>query len=289
MFSAPISRRALLTRGLLLLAPTLVRGKGKALPPSARIAALEAASGARIGVAAVDTGSGRTFFHRERERFLFCSTWKFLVVSALLARVDRGQENLARRVSIHRGDLVPHSPATGPHAGGQMTLASLCAAAITVSDNAASNLLLAAIGGLPAFNHYLRSIGDSVAHLDRVEPELNAPDGDKDTTSPLAMVEDMKRILVGDALKPASRRKLLNWLDANTTGAQMLRAGLPAHWKIGDKTGHGDNASNDVAIITPPWRAPILVAVYTMYPRGVEPKATVVPEIGRIVEKAFAN
>ena len=50
---------------------------------------LEAKVGGRVGVFAVDTGSGRQLAHRADERFPMCSTFKWALAAAVLARVDR--------------------------------------------------------------------------------------------------------------------------------------------------------------------------------------------------------
>jgi len=248
-----------------------------------RLDALEKRTGARIGLAAVDTGSGRGIFYREAERFLMCSTWKFPLVAAVLARVDAGTESLSRQVHFTKADLVPYAPVTSRHVDAGMTVGALCEAAITVSDNAAANLLLAAVGSFPGFNHFIRSLRDRTTRLDRNEPLVNRPDGDKDTTTPVAMLGDMKTILLGNVLSAASRQALMGWLAANTTGDTMLRAGLPRGWAVGDKTGHGDTATNDLAIATPPGRAPVLIAAFTA---GGD--AAALAEIGRTVAAAFS-
>jgi beta-lactamase class A len=81
----------------------------------------------------------------------------------------------------------------------------------------------------------------------------------------------MERILVGDALQPSSRDQLIAWLVANTTGDKRLRAGLPREWRVGDKTGSAGESANDIAIVWPLNRAPILIASYLA-------EATVPPE-----------
>lgn len=248
-----------------------------------RLDALEKRTGARVGLAAVDTGNGRAIFYREAERFLMCSTWKFPLVAAVLARVDAGKDDLSRLVRFGKSDLVPYAPVTSLHLDSGMTVGALCEAAITVSDNAAANLLLTAAGSFPGFNQFIRSLRDRTTRLDRNEPMVNRPDGDKDTTTPVAMLGDMKTILLGDVLSAASRQILLDWLAASTTGATMLRAGLPPDWTVGDKTGHGDTATNDLAIATPPGRKPVLIAAFTT---GGD--AAALAETGRIVASAFS-
>jgi beta-lactamase class A len=237
-------------------------------PETEQIAGIEQRVGGRIGVAVLDTASGRGFEYHASDRFPMCSTFKFLAAAAVLRRIDLKQEHIDGRISYTKGDLLEWAPITREHLGeGSMTLGALCAAAIEYSDNTAGNLLLRTIGGPAKLTEYVRSLGDSITRLDRVEPDLNsAIKGDeRDTTSPAAMLGDIKTLLLEDKLSPESRQRLTNWLVANTTGEKRLRAGLPPTWRIGDKTGTGDNgALGDIAIAWPPNRAPILIAVYSV-------------------------
>jgi beta-lactamase class A len=234
------------------------------------LAGLEARHGGRLGVAVLDTGSGARLERRAHERFAMCSTFKTLAAALVLARVDRNDERLDRRVVFAKGDLVTYSPVTEKRVGAPgMTLAELCEAAITLSDNTAGNLLLASVGGPAALTAYLRSIGDAVTRLDRIETDLNeaTPGDPRDTTTPAAMLETVRRVVVGDALgdvlSAASRERLTSWLVANRTGDARLRAGFPKDWRVGDKTGSGNHAAtNDVAVVWPPGRPPLVVAVY---------------------------
>jgi beta-lactamase class A len=110
-----------------------------------------------------------------------------------------------------------------------MTLAALCEATMTLSDNTAGNLVLKAIGGPAGFTAFARALGDPVTRLDRWEPGLNEarPGDPRDTTSPDAMAANLQRLALGDALSPRSRDRLVAWLVANTTGDARLRAGAP--------------------------------------------------------------
>ncbi|SDB91345.1 class A beta-lactamase [Paraburkholderia lycopersici] len=231
-----------------------------------QLAAIEAQTGGRLGVAMLDTASGRAQGWRMHERFPMCSTFKLLLASAVLTRKDHGGEDLARKIVYSHAQVVSYSPVSGPRAGGEgMTVAELCEAALTRSDNTAANLLLESIGGPAAVTAFARSIGDPVTRLDRNETTLNeAIAGDpRDTTTPAAMLADMRELLVGERLSAASREQLIAWLVANQTGDARLRAGLPKDWRTGDKTGTGDHGTaNDIAIVWPVGRAPILVATY---------------------------
>ncbi|TAN04253.1 MAG: class A beta-lactamase [Rhodanobacteraceae bacterium] len=250
-----------------------------------RLADLERVHGGRLGVAIFDTGSGRRIANRGDERFLMCSTFKLLLAAAVLARVDRGEEELDRRIVFDQSALLDWAPLTKQHVGPPgMTIAELCRAAITLSDNTAANLLLANIGGPAAVTRYARSLGDPVTLLDRIEPELNP----YDMTTPSAMLGDIQKLLLGDALTPASCKLLTHWMLDCQTGLQSLRAGLPPGWRIGDKTGQWDGnglgANNDIAIVWPPKRKPLLVTAYYMN-HATDPvgRKAVLAEVGRIV------
>jgi beta-lactamase class A len=272
--------------GLRLVEPVLpaVAGAGYG-DARARLAALERVHGGRLGVAILDTGSGRRVAHRDHERILMCSTFKLLLVSQVLTRVERGAAKLDHRIVFGKEVLLEYAPITKRHVGPPgMTIAALCEAAITVSDNTAANLLLASVGGPRAVTSYARGLGDAVTRLDRTEPTLNRPDGELDTTTPAAMLADMRKLLLGNALSPASRRLLTGWLLSNRISGDSLHAGLPADWREGDKTGSGRTASNDIAILWPPRRKPVLVtAYYENAGAGVAARQRVLAEVGRIV------
>jgi beta-lactamase class A len=258
-----------------------------------RIRSIEERTGARIGVAALDTGSGKSFDYRSQERFPMCSTFKFLAAAAVLKRVDAGKEKLDRFVSYGEKDILEYAPVTKAHlTDGGMTLDALCAAAIEQSDNTAGNLLLDVIGGPAGLTNFARSIGDETTKLDRKEPELNSaiPGDERDTTSPAAMCATMQRLLLGNALSDSSRRQLEDWLRHNETGALMIRAGIPKTWMVGDKTGRcGNGATNDVAIMRPPGRAPILVVIYSIGSTSpADDRAAIVAETARAVVESLS-
>ncbi len=258
----------LLGGSLLLAVAAPARAAPVSVPlalPRGRLAELERASGGRLGVAVLDGADGRFTGWREDERYPMCSTFKCLLAGAVLARVDRGEFGLDRRIPIGRDDLIAHSPVTERHVGPSgLTVADLCEATVTQSDNAAANLLLPLVGGPAGLTAMLRGWGDAITRLDRPEPHLNdVPTGDeRDTTTPRAMTAHLRHLVLGETLAPASRAQLTAWLVANRTGDHRLRAGLPKDWRVGDKTGSGPGTTNDVAVLWPPGRAPLLVATY---------------------------
>ena len=254
---------------------------------------IESGSGGRLGVAILDTGTQRHAEHRAAELFPMCSTFKLLAAAAVLKRCENGQDQLQRRIKFQASDLVTYSPVTKDHAGGDgMTLAELCAAALNYSDNTAANLLLASLGGPQALTAYARSIGDPVTRLDRIEPDLNeaVPGDPRDTTTPAAMLQNLRTLLFGEVLSAASKDQLTTWLLGNRTGDARLRAGLPPGWRCGDKTGSGERGStNDIGVIWPPQRAPVLVTVYlTETTAASEARNATLADVGRAIVRAFA-
>jgi len=272
------------------------KSAGAAFAPSlqSELTAIEARTGGRLGVAVLDTATQARFDHRGNERFLLCSTFKVLAVSALLKRVEAGREHLDRRVVIKRSDLVAYSAVTKDRVGDAMTLADLAAAALTESDNTAADIVLKAIGGPAAVTAYARTLGDTITHLDNNEPLLNhaKPVGlaKSDTTSPVAMVNDLQVLVLGEALALASRDQLKAWMLACRTGDKRLRAGLPEGWQCGDKTGSGDNGStNDIAVLWPPQRPPVIVAAYlTQTTAKYEDREAALADVARAVVAALA-
>lgn len=286
-----LSRRAFVAASLTL--PGWLPGA----PPrfsalAASLGRLEQANGGRLGVALLDTASGERAGYRAGERFPMCSTFKFLLAAAVLKRVDSRSELLGRSLDVPAKPLLSHSPLTEGHAGAGMTIAELCEAVLTQSDNTAANLLLATLGGPAGLTSFARSIDDQVTRLDRTELALNqALAGDpRDTTSPQAMADDLDKLLLGAVLSGPSREQLTAWMAAAVTGLSQLRAALPPGWRALDKTGsNGTHTGNDIAVFWPPGRRPVIVTAYITQCFGPDSKrAAMLAAVGRLVVEALA-
>ncbi|AUN33497.1 class A beta-lactamase (plasmid) [Niveispirillum cyanobacteriorum] len=256
------------------------------------MAALERARGGRLGVTLLDTKTGAAMNWRGDERFAMCSTFKFLLAGYILSRVDTGQERLDRLVTFGKHELVMWSPMTEPHVDKGMSIADLCQAIMIQSDNTGANVLMRESGGPAALTAFLRATGDGVTRVDRIEPEMNVvgPGDVRDTTTPVSMLGLMRSLLLGDVLKPASRQLLIDWLIDNRTGKDRLRAGLPAGWRIGDKTGTYEAFNNDIAILWPPAGGPLLLTSYYANPTADKAVRNIVhAEVAAIVAKAYGT
>ncbi|MDG4826848.1 class A beta-lactamase [Asanoa sp. WMMD1127] len=224
--------------------------------------ALEKEFDARLGVYAIDTGTGRAIAYRADERFAYASTFKALAAGAVLAATTTAE--LDERIRYTRADLVAHSPVTERRTRTGMTLRALADAAVRYSDNTAANLLLDRLGGPAGFERALRALGDRVTDPERTETALNeaAPGDRRDTGTPRALASDLRQYTLGPALSQEDRDQLTSWLKANTTGDTLIRAGVPRGWQVGDKTGGGGYGTrNDIAVVWPPDSGPIVLAV----------------------------
>ncbi len=267
-----LTRRGALLSGLALAAcaPTATKSSSPASPANdPRFAAIEARIGGRVGVAAWNTGTDAWLMHRPHERFPMCSTFKWLLAAHMLHTDMHTPGFRDQHVRYDESDLQDYAPVARENlARGWMTVEEMCEAVVVLSDNTCANLLLEGANGPSGLTQFLRSNGDGVTRLDRVEPAMNevAPGEEQDTTSPGAMARTLQKLLLtDDVLDPASREKLIGWMIESPTGRERLRAGLPSDWRAGDKTGTWNgphNAANDVAVAWPPNRAPILIASY---------------------------
>ena len=289
----PVAAICALAFGLVAHAADSPPAAAPAPSPEERLADLEAAAGGRLGVYALDTANGAQLGFRANERFPFCSTFKLVLVSAILARSAHEASLMQQRLHFGQGDLVHYSPIAEKHLADGMTVAELSAAALQYSDNTAANLLIGLAGGTAAVTAYAASIGNEVFRLDRRETELNSaiPGDPRDTVSPGAMTHSLQVLALGDALPAVQRQQLVDWLRGNTTGDGRIRAGVPAGWQVADKTGTGGyGTTNDIGLLWPPQRKPILLAVYyTQEKPDAQPREDVIASATRIVVDAFAR
>lgn len=259
---------------------------------SHKFAEIETRLGARLGATIVDTHTGKRWMHRSDERFPLTSTFKAFACAGLLARIDANEEDPDRLVVFQKSDLVSYSPVTEMRVGSEgMTLFELCEAATSMSDNSAANMVLDSLGGPAGFTKFMRSIGDDITRLDRKETDLNeaAPGDPRDTTSPNAIAKSLQDLILGDKLSLHSRTQLESWLVGNQVGGPLLRAGLPEDWRIADRSGAGGHGSRSiVAVIWPPQRKPVVVAIYiTGTEASIDVRNAAIAEIGRTLVKSL--
>ncbi|MDY0945734.1 class A beta-lactamase [Frigoribacterium sp. CFBP9039] len=232
---------------------------------SAALGALETEFDARVGVSALDTGSGTTLDYRADERFGYASTIKVLAAAAFLQQVPADQRDEVVTWTAADVSAAGYSPVTSQYVDEGMSLSSLAEAAVRQSDNTALNLVLDRIGGPAGLDEALEQLGDSTTEVVNREPDLNTiePGSTDDTTTPSAFTADLAALASEENLAPVDRALLLDWASGNATGDALVRAGAPEGWTVVDKSGGAGGIRNDVAVVTPPGRDPIVLTVLT--------------------------
>lgn len=234
---------------------------------SAQLQQVERKYAARIGVSAIDTGTGETISYRADERFGYTSSIKVLVAAGFLSVVPAGERNSVVTWTQEDIDAAGYSPVTSAHINDGLPLSQLAEAAVRDSDNTAANIILKKIGGPANLQELLlRHAEDETSTIVNYEPDLNSiePGSTYDTTSPAAFTADLRSFLIGSALEKGDRATLLDWMSGNATGDPLIRAGAPAGWIVADKSGGAGGIRNDIAIVTPPDRAPIIITILTV-------------------------
>jgi len=256
------------------------------------LSGLEAANGGRIGLHARDRN---TVSWRQHERFNYCSTFKLFLAAATLERVQRGQERLDRAIPITPADMTPHAPVTQPAVGSTLTVEQLCKGTVELSDNPAANILIREMGGLDVWRGWYRSIGDEVTTVDRLEPTMNRRDGDKDTTTPAQAVTNIIHVFDADNVsrpRPEIAILLNTWLIDSPTGADRIKAGVPAGWTVAHKTGTGGSGqTNDIGLLSRPNGGPIHIAIYYDAPASLSAarRDAVIAEATRLALKRLGH
>ncbi|WP_244231608.1 class A beta-lactamase [Rathayibacter sp. VKM Ac-2804] len=236
-----------------------------AIDVSADLTALEAEFDARIGVSAVDTGSGRQVAHRRDERFGYASSIKALAAAEFLHAVPAAERGDVVTWTAADVEAAGYSPVTGESTATGLPLARLAEVAVRQSDNTALNLVLDRLGGPTALDRALEELGDTTTDVVDEEPRLNTvvPGSTANTTTPAAVTADLTAVALGERLPVEDRALLLDWMSGNATGDALIRAGAPEGWSVADKSGGAGGIRNDVAVVTPPGRAPIVLSVLT--------------------------
>lgn len=200
-----------------------------------------------IGIAAIDLRTGEMVSVHGDEAFPMASTVKVAVAANYLAQVEFGRRSLDERI-------------------GGRTASQLMHAMITRSDNHATDLLIRNLGGPDRIQAWLEQRNVTGMRIDRNIAQLLAARRDlwdvRDSSTPKAMVELLRRLDNGTLLRPWSRAYLLDLMGQCVTGRNRMRAMLPAGTRVEHKTGTLSGYSSDVGFITLPDGRRLAVAFF---------------------------
>ena len=232
---------------------------------------LVAGASGEVGIAALDLNTGNSVSIRGDEPFPMASTVKVAVAALYLAQVDHGRRSLDDKI------------------GGQ-TARSLMERMLIHSDNRATDILLKNIGGPHAVHGWLQDNGMTGVRVDRTIAQLLSDRRNlwdrRDSSTPQAMVELLKRIYKAELIKPESRDYLLGLMSRCQTGRNRIRALLPSGTPVEHKTGTLDGLTDDVGFITMPDGHRIVVAVFA---RGGNNRPRTIAEAARAIYDGFAT
>lgn len=234
-----------------------------------RLAATVSENPGEYGIAAMDLTNGEIVSFNGDRAFPMASTVKVAVAATYLAEVDAGRRSL--------GDMV----------AGQ-TAAQLMDRMITRSDNHATDLLFATLGGPKTVDDWLHAQGLADIRVDRNIAQLLAAHRDlrdmRDSSTPKAMLRLLQLIDRGTALKPESRSVLLDMMRRCITGSNRIRALLPPGTMVEHKTGTLSGFTGDVAFVTLPDSRRIAMA---MFGRGGDNRAGLIATAAREIYDGF--
>ncbi len=256
------------------------------------MASIEKRISGRIGVSILETHNQNKWEYKGNERFPMMSTFKTLACAKMLKDSEKGVLDKNTLSLIDPKHLIAWSPVTEPLAGGSITLEKACEATMFTSDNTAANIVLQHIGGPQALTLFLRSIGDPISQLDRIEPDLNQArlDDIRDTSTPNSMNETLKALLFGGVLNKISQDQLLHWMQGNVVSNGLLRSILPKGWSIADRAGAGGFGSRGMtAVIWTTTRKPLIISIYmTQTALSMPERDKVMNEIAQHILTEFA-
>ena len=235
-----------------------------------QIAGLVANKSADVGIAALDLTSGESISVKGDTPFPMASTVKVAVAALYLAQVDHGRRSL--------DDTINGIPAR-----------RLMARMLIHSDNHATDILLKDLGGPRALHGWLQDNGVSGLRVDRTIAQLLSDKRDlwdrRDSSTPVAMVDLLKRIYKAELIKPESRNYLLDLLSQCETGKNRMKALLPGV-PVEHKTGTLNGLADDVGFITMPDGHRIAVAIFA---RGGANRPRTIAETARAIYDGFKS
>lgn len=232
---------------------------------------MAAGKSADVGIAALDLSTGESINVKGETPFPMASTVKIAVAAAYLTQVDHGRRSLLDTIGKERAR-------------------DLMAKMLIRSDNRATDLLIKDLGGPAAIQGWLRFHGFTGMQVDRNIAQLLKDPRDlwdrRDSSTPLAMVELLRRVDRGNILKPSSRSLLLYFMSKCETGRNRMKALLPQGTLVEHKTGTLNGLSDDVGFITLPDGRRLAIAIFT---RGGSDRPRTIAEAARTLYDGFRS
>jgi beta-lactamase class A len=236
-----------------------------------RLASLATENPGEYGFAALDLETGTAVSFNGNRPFPMASTMKIAVAAVYLSQVDAGWRSLDDSI-------------------GDVSAGTLMDRMLVHSDNRATDVLLAALGGPAVVDGWLRAHGLSGIRVDRTIAQLLGDRRDlqdiRDSSTPTAMLGLLRLVDSGDALSPASRAMLMDMMRRCATGSNRIRGILPPNVTVEHKTGTLSGYTGDVGFLTLPGGRRIAVVFFA---RGGSNRPAVIATAARAIYETFAG
>ena len=267
-----VKRFAFLVGAVLLAAqPAAAASTPELAPLERQLAALARSQPTELGIAAYDLTSNSSVCINCEAAFPMASTVKVAVAAAYLTQVDYGRRSLDQSIAGRRAS-------------------SLIEAMLIHSDNGATDILIRNLGGPSEIDGWLRHNGLTGIRVDRTIAQLLNARRDlwdiRDSSTPVAMIELLKKIETGNVLQPASHSYLVNVMGRCMTGKNRIRGLLPASARVQNKTGTLNGLTTDVGYITLPDGRKVAVAFFA---RGGTGRPRAIAEAAWTIYYGFAS
>ncbi len=242
----------------------------------------------RVGVYLRSLTSGETFALRADEAYPAASTIKLALLFELYRQSESapgtpGAVRLQDAYLVDPKDVVEDSPILGNLAAGtRLTHRDLALFTVVVSDNGATNALIARVG-MDRVNAAMERLGLKHTRLRRRMMDVQAArEGRENLTSPRNLAELLAAIQGGTALQSESRADLMRLLSTPKDGylTRLLPEGLP----VANKPGTLPGVRNDAGIVLVKGH-PFVIAVMASHLRDERQGEQV---IARIAQRAAA-
>jgi len=248
---------------------------------------IEAKYGGKIGLYVINRNNWKNLAYQQSFYFPVCSTYKFLVVGAILKQSMTNKELLDEKIKILPEEITGYSPITNKYIDKKITVEKLCEASI-LSDNTATNLLIKKLGGLKKLRDFTLSLKDHATKIADIEPTINHVDltTNLNKTTPKIIARDINKLAFSDDVLDKEHRLLLKkWLKENNTGTDRIASQIPKNWEIGDKTGTCEyGTTNDVAIIWPENNQAVAMSIfYTQSEKDAKYNDEILQQVTKIV------
>jgi beta-lactamase class A len=260
-----------------------------------------------VGIAVRDLGTGETLAYNGDTLFPMASTYKVAVAAKILSLLDAGSLSLEEKL---------------PRLGRPVPVRTLLEMSLTLSDNEATDALVARAGGPQAVNDWVHAAGIKGLRVDsntrdllarakvpgtgfgdeaamesglssaqrdaRDMPNIGFAADPRDTATPRAMDDLLGAIRQGRVLRPQTSALMLSIMERCRTGKARLRAMLPPGTRIAHKTGTLNGLGNDTGIVTLPDGRMFVISVFVMKDhRGHEMRDRIMAEAARAAYDYF--